>query len=72
MAYKLDRDLYLNADKSKVVEADSEEAAYLLGRAGQSISDQDAEKYGLAGKKVQAEAKAPASAEAKAPKGPER
>jgi hypothetical protein len=40
-------DLWLNADRSKVVSGDSEEAAFLLARAGSPVSDADAERYGV-------------------------
>jgi hypothetical protein len=39
--------LYLNADKTKVVEEGSEEAAWLLGGEGSPVTDEDIEKYGL-------------------------
>jgi hypothetical protein len=40
-------DLYLNADKSKIVPENSPEAAYLLVSRGGTLSDEDAERYGL-------------------------
>jgi hypothetical protein len=45
--------LFLNADKTKTVDEDSPDAAYLLCREGCAISDEDVEKYGV---KVQGEA----------------
>jgi hypothetical protein len=45
----LDKRYYLNADKTKVVEEGSVEAAYLLGPRGFLISEEDAKKLGLKG-----------------------
>jgi hypothetical protein len=51
--------LYLNADKSKVVEEDSEEAAHLLVGVDGEIPIEEAEQYGLTKKaKPTAESKA--------------
>lgn len=47
MPFKSDRALYLNADKSEVVEEGSPDAAFLLVGAGSEIDDADAAKYGL-------------------------
>ena len=47
MPFKSDKRLYVNADRSKIVEEDSPEAAYLLVGAGGQVSDEDAKKYGL-------------------------
>jgi hypothetical protein len=47
MAFKTDKRLYLNADKTKVVEEDDTDAAYLLAGAGDEVSDEDAKTYGL-------------------------
>ena len=45
---------YLNADRSRVVEEDDTDATYLLAAAGDDISNEDVERYGL-GKKRPAE-----------------
>lgn len=45
--YRLTERLFVNADKSQVVEAGSAEAAYLLGGPGAEISEADVDKYGL-------------------------
>jgi hypothetical protein len=67
--FRSDKRLYVNADKSKVVDEDSPEAAYLLVGAGGSVSDEDAKKYGL---KKQAKAEEPeAKVEAKVEAAPE-
>lgn len=50
--------LYLNADKSKVVEEGSAEAAFLLVAAGAEIPLEEAEKYGLTKAAQPAETKA--------------
>lgn len=42
-----DKTYFLNADKSKAVDEDSEEAAFLLVREGCEISPDEAVKYGL-------------------------
>jgi hypothetical protein len=47
MPFRTDRRLYLNADRSKVVEENDPEAAYLYLGKGHQVSDADAEKYGL-------------------------
>lgn len=47
MPFRSDKRLYVNADKSKVVEEDSPEAAFLLVGEGGTVSDEDAKKYGL-------------------------
>lgn len=61
MPYKTEKRLYVNADRSKIVEEDSEEAAFLLAGAGHELSDEDATRYGL----TEAKAKAPAENKAK-------
>lgn len=45
--FESDRNLYLNADKTKVVEEGDPEAAYVLVAAGGRIHLEDAEKFGL-------------------------
>jgi hypothetical protein len=47
MPFKSDKRMFLNADKSAVVDADSPDAAFLFVAEGQTVSDEDAEKYGL-------------------------
>ncbi len=41
--------LYLNADRTELVEEDSPDAAFLLARAGTRVDDADAERYGITG-----------------------
>jgi len=45
--YESERALYLNADKTKVVEEGDPEAAYLLVAAGGKLHIEDAERYGI-------------------------
>lgn len=45
--YRADRRLYLTADKSRVVEESSSEAAFLLVGAGGNIPLELAQRYGL-------------------------
>jgi hypothetical protein len=52
MPYKADRNLYHNADKSKVVEEGDPEAAFLAIAEGQEVPDAEAARLGL--DKVQA------------------
>lgn len=47
MAITLDRPLYLNADKTKIVEEGDPAARFVLGGPGSEISDADAKLYGL-------------------------
>ena len=47
MPFKADRRLYHNADKSKVVEEDDPEAAYLAIAEGQEVPDAEAKRLGL-------------------------
>lgn len=42
-----DRRIYLNTDKSAVVDEDSPDAAFLLVAEGGVVSEEDAKKYGL-------------------------
>jgi hypothetical protein len=49
--FRSDKRLYVNADKSKVVEEDSPDAAYLLVGKGGTVSDDDAKKYNLSAPK---------------------
>lgn len=44
-----DKTLYLNADRTKVVDEGSEDAAFLLVREGGVLSAEDAERYGISG-----------------------
>ena len=48
-AYTSEERLFLTADKSRVVGADSPEAAFLLVGRGGTIARSDAERYGLLG-----------------------
>ena len=61
MAYTADRNLYVNRDRTKVVEEGSEDAAFLLAAEGQTVPDAEAKKLGLGENKqiVGAENKAP-------------
>lgn len=61
---KSDRRIYLNADKSKVVEGDSPEAAHLFAVEGDDVSDEDAKRYGL---KFETKAQKPAENKAETP-----
>lgn len=54
------RRLYLNADKTQVVEEGDESAAYLLGGEGSPVAEEDVEKYGLTKKHFRAADEAPA------------
>ena len=45
-----DRRLYLTADKERLVEEGSADAAFLFATPGKEISDEDAERYGLTAK----------------------
>jgi hypothetical protein len=68
---KATKRLFVNADKSKIVEEGSADAAFLLVGEGQEISDEDAEKYGLLDVSRETEEKAIESApENKAVKAP--
>jgi len=55
MAYRLDRRLWLTAERDRVVEDGDPEAAFLLGAPGQILSDAEAQRYGLTGKKADAQ-----------------
>ena len=44
-----DRRLYLNSDKSRIVEEDSPEATFLLVGKGGALDDSTAQQYGLIG-----------------------
>lgn len=50
----LDRTLWLTADKDKVVEDGSPEAAFLLGNEGTEIPDAEAERLGVKAKSAPA------------------
>lgn len=52
MTYRSDKRLYVNADRSKVVDEGSAEAAYLLVTEGGELPDEDAKRYDLTGKKA--------------------
>jgi hypothetical protein len=55
--YTSDKRLYLNADRSKIVEEDDPDAAHLLVAAGGQVSDVIAKQYNLKAKE-KSEAKA--------------
>ena len=59
---KLDRKLWLNADRDKVVEDESPDAAFLLGTEGTEISDDEAERLGVKAKAAPANKARTASA----------
>ena len=46
-SFKSDKRLYLNADRSKVVEEGDPDAAYLFAVEGDTVSAEDAKKYEL-------------------------
>lgn len=48
-AYRSDRKLWLTADRERVVEDGSSEAAFLFAGEGDEITVEDAERYGLVG-----------------------
>lgn len=56
MPFKSEKRLYLNSDRSKVVEEDDADAAYLLVNAGGQVSDADAKQYDLKKADVKADA----------------
>jgi hypothetical protein len=47
MAVRSDMRLWLNSDKSRVVEDGDPDASFLLAAPGQLISDKDVERYGI-------------------------
>jgi hypothetical protein len=47
VAYKAEKRLYVNADRSKVVEEDSGEAVFLLAAEGAELTDEEVKRYGL-------------------------
>lgn len=55
---KLDRTLYLTADQDTAVEEGDPRAAFLLGREGKEIPDDEAERLGVKPAKKAAEPKA--------------
>jgi len=50
-----DRKLFLNADKSAVVDEDSPDAAFVLVGEGGTVSHEDAERYGLTAPSTQSD-----------------
>lgn len=44
---RADKRYYLNADRSRVVDADSPDAAYLLAAEGDDITNEDVKRYGI-------------------------
>lgn len=59
---KLDRKLWLTADRGKVVEDGDPKAAFLLGVAGSDVPDDEAKRLGLTSKKAAAKAEDKAAA----------
>lgn len=47
MPFKSDKRLYQTADRSRLVEESDPDAAFLFVAEGQTVSDEDAERYGL-------------------------
>lgn len=64
----VDRRLWLTADRERVVEDGDPEAAFLLAAPGQTVSETQAERYGLVPK---AKTKASAKSDKKAAEAPE-
>lgn len=60
--FEADRRLWLNADRTEVVEDGDPAAAFLLASPGTEVSDADAEKYGLKAKPAAANKAAKARA----------
>lgn len=54
MSYTSDKRLYLNEDRTKVVE-EGPEARYLLVNEGGELSDEEAKQYGLTAKHAKTE-----------------
>lgn len=61
---KLDRKLWLTADRDKVVEDGSPQAAFLLGSEGTEVPDDEAERLGLSAKPAEKQS-APAANKAR-------
>jgi len=59
MSYTSEKQLFVNSDRSQVVPGDSPDAAFLLVGEGGELPDEEAEKYGLAGRKRGARAADP-------------
>lgn len=47
MPFKSDKRLYQTADRSRLVEESDPDAAFLFVAEGQTVGDEDAERYGL-------------------------
>lgn len=61
MSFTADRRLWLTADRDRVVEEGDADAAFLFATPGKTVSDEDAERYGLKpAKKAEAKQAAPA------------
>lgn len=70
---QVDRRIYVNADRSKVVEESDPDAAFLLATPGDVLSDEDVKRYGLNKTEPKAEPESRAAekpADAKAVTGP--
>lgn len=63
MPQKSDRRIYINADRSRVVEESDPAATFLLVAAGKDVSDEDIKRYGLKFGKPAVEAEAEAEAD---------
>lgn len=59
---KLDRKLWLTADKSRAVEDGDPAAAFLLGTAGTDVPDDEADRLGIKPKKAAPVKEQPAAA----------
>lgn len=68
MTYVTDKQICLNADRSKIVPCDSEEAAMTLALPGVELADEVAAQYGL-GVEQKAVTEAPANKALDMPKG---
>lgn len=66
MAYMAPKNLYVNKDKSKLVEESDPDAAFLLAAAGTEVEPEVVEKYGLGGLEHKQVAAAPENKQVKA------
>lgn len=70
MAYTAKKRLYLNADRTKLVEEGSPDAAFLLAAEGAEVPDAEAKRYGLTGGSKASADEDEKTADAKARKAP--
>lgn len=61
--FQTDKRLYLTADKSRVVEEDDPERAFLFKGVGATVTGAEAEEYGLSGPDADAESEPDAAME---------